>query len=267
MVAQAQDSLPRPRGLLVDLDGVVYIGERPIPGAAEFFARLRERGVPFVLITNNSTQTPAQFVEKLARMGIRVHTEEVLSSAEATGAYLARVARPGARVYLIGEAGLRAALAARGFQEDERRPEVVAVGLDRAFDYRKLTLAIRAVQAGAQLIGANPDVTLPTEEGDAPGSGAFLAAISAATGVQPTIVGKPEPTMLEYGASQLGLLPAEVGVVGDRLDTDILGAKRAGMVAILVLTGVASQADLERSSIQPDLVVDDLPGLGAWLLG
>lgn len=253
------------RGLLIDLDGVVYIGNTPIAGVRDFFARLRRHGLPFRLITNNSTQTPAQFAVKLAGMDISVSEAEVLTSAEATGDYLAQHAPVGARVLLIGEQGLRIALSRRGFRLDERPAQLVVVGLDRTFDFEKLTEAIRAVQAGASLIGTNPDLTLPTEAGDLPGTGTLLAAISAATGVSPTIVGKPEPTMLQLGAGQLGLPPDKVAVIGDRLDTDVRGAKRAGMLSILVLTGVTMSADLDRQREVPDMVVASLDAAGELL--
>lgn len=257
--------LHRLRGLLIDLDGVVYLGDTLIPGAREFFATLCERGMPYLLVTNNSSRTRAQFAGKLSRLGIPVSEEQVLTSAEVTAEYLSRRARAGAGVFIVGEEGLAEAVGRYGFRTDVEPVEYVLVGLDRAFDYRKLALAIRYVRAGAALVGANPDRTLPVEGGVLPGAGSLLAAVEAGAGVRAEVVGKPEPVIFELGARRLGLPAGDVAVVGDRLDTDILGARRAGMRAILVLTGISRRADLADSPVQPDLVVDDLPALARAL--
>jgi 4-nitrophenyl phosphatase len=247
------------RGFLVDLDGVVYRGSEVIPGAPEFFHFLRERQFPHLMITNNSTRTAAQFAERLRGMGVPVQAEEVLTSAEAAAGYLAEQAPAGAAVFVIGEEGLVQAIAARGFEVCTRDDvDYVVVGLDRAFDYPKLTLAMRAIMNGAAFVGTNPDTSLPTEEGPLPGAGALQAAIWTASGLRPLIIGKPEPTMLRVGARRLGLEPHEVAVIGDRLDTDVVGGHRAGMTTVLVLTGIARRADVASASVQPDYVVEDL---------
>ena len=256
-----------PRGLLIDLDGVVYEGDHVLPGAPEFFRFLRERGLPFLLITNNSTLRPAQYVEKLARMDIQVADGEVLGSAEATARYLRQAAEPGARVYVIGEGGLKSAIAEAGFELAESDVAYVVVGLDRELDYRKLTLAVRLVKAGAAFIGPNPDTTLPMHDGIIPGAGSFQALIRAATGVPALVIGKPEPTMFLMGAERLGLPPAEVAMLGDRLDTDIVGAKRAGLQALMVLTGVSREEDVATSPEKPDRIFPDLPAVQAAITG
>ena len=254
------------RGFLIDLDGVVYTGTEVVPGAPDFFELLRERETPFLLITNNSTRRAVQFAAGLGEMGIPVRPEEVLTSAEATAEFLAGSAPPGARAYVIGEQGLRSSLEARGFiLVDDAGADYVVVGLDRGFDYRKLTIAMRAVLGGAQFVGSNPDVSLPMEDGLCPGAGAFQAAISAATGVRPLIIGKPEPTMLSIGLRMLDCAPQEAAIVGDRLDTDIVGGQRAGMVTILVLSGVVSAEVAAGSPIKPDYVLADLAELGKKL--
>jgi 4-nitrophenyl phosphatase len=254
------------RGYLIDLDGVVYTGSEVIPGAPEFFRLLRRRGLPFLLITNNSSRRAEQFAARLADMGIEVEPSEILTSAQATADYLAGEAPRGGRAFVIGEEGLRSCLEAKGFQlVDEPAADYVVVGLDRGFDYRKLTTAIRAVAGGARFIGSNPDVTLPLEDGLVPGAGAFQAAISAATGVKPSIVGKPELPMLQMGARLLGCEPGQAAVVGDRLDTDIAGGQRAGMTTILVLSGIVDAATAAASPIKPDYVLADLAELGERL--
>lgn len=258
--------LERLRAFLIDLDGVVYTGTRVIPGAPEFFQLLRRRQIPFLLITNNSSRRPEQFAARLAAMGISVDPREVLTSSQATAQFLASSAPPGSRVYVIGEEGLRSALAERGFTlADDSAVDYVVVGLDRGFNYGKLTTAIRAVLGGAQLIGSNPDVSLPLEDGISPGAGAFQAAITAATGVQPLIIGKPEPTMLSIGLRQLGVSPAEAAIIGDRLDTDIVGGQRAGLTTILVLSGITTAEEAAAASVQPDYVFRDLADLGERL--
>jgi 4-nitrophenyl phosphatase len=254
------------RGFLIDLDGVVYTGEEVIPGAPEFFRLLRRRAVPFLLITNNSSRRAEQFAARLAGMGIEVEPAEILTSAQATAEHLAGVAPPGSTAFVIGEEGLRSCLEARGFRLiDEASADFVVVGLDRSFDYRKLTTAVRAVAGGARFVGSNPDVTLPMEDGLVPGAGSFQAAISAATGVEPLIVGKPELPMLRLGSRLLGCQPSQVAVVGDRLDTDIAGGLRAGMTTILVLSGIVDAATAEASPIEPDYVLRDLAELGERL--
>lgn len=252
-----------PRGFLVDLDGVVYHGDRVIPGAPPFFRFLRERGIPFLLTTNNSTLLPSQYVEKVARMGIEVAETEVLASADATASYLQQQAPDGARVYVIGESGLKDAIAAAGLTLAETDVQYVVVGLDRELTFQKLTTAVRLLRAGAAFVGPNPDTTLPTDDGIIPGAGSFQALLTAATGVTPLIIGKPEPTMLTIGSQRLGLTPAETAIIGDRLDTDIVGGFRAGLQTILVLTGVSTREEAAAAEVRPDWIFEDLPALQA----
>ncbi len=255
----------RPRGLLVDLDGVVYHGDRVIPDAPPFFRFLRQQAIPFLLTTNNSTLGPHQYVEKLAAMDIGVGEREVLASADATASYLAQQAPAGTRTYVIGEAGLKSSLEAAGFVLADSDVRYVIVGLDRQLTYQKLTQAVRLIRAGAEFVGPNPDTTLPMDDGVIPGAGSFQAAISAATGVRPLIIGKPEPTMLLIGCERLGASPTDTAIIGDRLDTDIIGGQRAGLQTLLVLTGVSSLADVERSDVKPDAIFPDLTALQAAL--
>jgi 4-nitrophenyl phosphatase len=252
-----------PRGFLVDLDGVVYHGDRVIPAAPGFFRFLRQRGIPFLLTTNNSTLGPPEYVAKLARMDIDVAESEVLGSADATASYLKQQAPDGGRAYVIGESGLKSAIEAAGFELTESDVQFVVVGLDRELTFQKLTTAVRLVRAGAAFVGPNPDTTLPTDDGIIPGAGSFQAAITAASGVRPLIVGKPEPTMLLIGCQRIGTSPADTAIIGDRLDTDIVGGHRAGLQTLLVLTGVSTRAEAEQAEVRPDHVFDDLPALQA----
>jgi len=251
----------RVHAFLIDMDGVLYRGEERLPGARRFLRALEEKGVPYVLLTNNATRTPTQFAEKLARMDIDVPPKRILTSAVATARYLARVARPGTRVYAIGMEGLFRALEEQGFVITQQNPEYVVVGLDTAVTYEKLATATLAIRNGAAFIGTNPDRTLPTEKGLVPGAGALLAAVEAATDVAPKVIGKPEAEVYHTALEMLGTPPETTAMLGDRLDTDIAGAKRLNLLTILVLTGVTTREALANSSLQPDWVVENLDAL------
>ncbi|MBC8248398.1 MAG: TIGR01457 family HAD-type hydrolase, partial [Anaerolineales bacterium] len=252
--------LPTPNSinsLIIDLDGVLYRGDEAIVGAREFVALLQREGVPFLLLTNNSTRTPGQYVTKLAKMGIAVEESDVLTSAQATALYMERIAPPGARVYAIGEEGLRAALREK-YTITEEGADFVVVGMDRGLTYEKLRVATLLIRSRARFIATNPDKTLPTEEGLVPGNGAAIAALEAATGVAPIVVGKPEPAIFDLALARMGVGKEGAAVIGDRLETDILGGQRAGLNTILVLSGATSRRELENSTIKPDLVFENV---------
>jgi 4-nitrophenyl phosphatase len=259
------------RGLLIDLDGVVYTGSEPIPGGAGFLVEARRRGVKFLLVTNNSTTSPELVAERLCGMRIEVQPEEILTSAQAAVAYVRARAAPGSRVRVIGEAGLRQAAEEEGFltivEDGETDVEWVLAGLDRAFTYEKLTSATRAILAGARFVATNADALLPVEGGQVvPGAGSIMAAIQTATAVAPIVVGKPEPGLFEHGLRRLGgLAPEHVAMIGDRLDTDVVGGKRAGLRTILVLSGVTTPAEAQAASTAPDAVVPDLAAVASVL--
>jgi 4-nitrophenyl phosphatase len=246
------------KSLIIDLDGVLYRGSKAIAGADEFVAFLQRERIPFLLLTNNSTCTPGQYVTKLAQMGISVKEGDILTSAQATALYLEKIAPPGAKVYPIGEEGLQVALQEKGYTFAERGADFVVVGMDRQLTYEKLKIATLLIRGGAKFIGSNPDKTFPSEEGIIPGNGAILAALEAATGVAPFVVGKPEPAIFDLALARMGVGKEGAAVVGDRLDTDVLGGRRAGLSTILVLSGATSWQELENSSIQPDLVFEDV---------
>lgn len=251
--------------LIIDMDGVLYRGNNAVPGVRGFVGFLRERGIGFVLATNNSTQTPQQYVDKLADMNVDIHADEVLTSAQATAGYLGTLAPPGTRVFVVGQDGLWTALREAGFDLVEDAAEYVVVGMHFAICYERLAQACLQIRAGAQFIGTNPDRTFPSERGIVPGAGALLAFLEAATDVSPTIVGKPEKAMMEQALARLGAGPATTAMLGDRLETDILAGQRAGLLALLVLSGVTDRALLARSEIQPDLVFRDVGHLHtAW---
>lgn len=252
------------QALIADMDGTLWRGEQPLPGLVEFARFLQRRGIGWMVVTNNTVEMPDRYRQRLARFGIQAGREQVLTAAEATAAYLQREWPPGATVFMIGQTGLAEALRAAGFRlaANAARPvDLVVVGGDTGLTYTRLKDAILLVQAGARFIGANPDLLVPTEEGLVPEAGTTLAAIRAATGVAPVIVGKPERLLFEMALTRLGREPGRTVMLGDRLETDILGGQRAGLDAILVTTGVDDEQAVIRTGIQPDLVVSGLAEL------
>jgi 4-nitrophenyl phosphatase len=259
------------RGVLIDLDGVVYTGRDPIPGAAAFLAEARSRGLKFLLVTNNSTTSPELVAERLRGMQIDVEPDEILTSAQTAVAYVRLHAEAGARVRIVGEAGLRKAAEQEGFlivEDGEVASDWVIAGLDRSFTYAKLASATRDILSGARFVATNADALLPIEGGQViPGAGTMIAAIQTATAVEPVVVGKPEPGLFEHGLRRLGgLSPDDAAMIGDRIDTDIVGGRHAGLRTILVLTGVTTAADAALASPPPDAIVTDL-GSVAELFG
>ncbi|MBE7199859.1 MAG: HAD-IIA family hydrolase [Parafilimonas terrae] len=241
------------RGVVADVDGVVYRGESPIPDAVEAFRRWNEAVVPYCFVTNNSTQTAAFFAAKLTRLGVSASPEQVITSSAATAAFL-KAQRPDARTaFVLGSAALRSALTEAGLAITEQRPDVVVVGLDRELTYATLKTATRAVLAGATLIGTNPDPRLPVDDGFDPGAGSVLAAVTTATGTEPLIIGKPQPGMIELALGRLGTPRDSTVMIGDQVATDIVAGQRAGLKSILVTTGVPRD-----HAAAPDLVVDSL---------
>jgi 4-nitrophenyl phosphatase len=258
-----RNTLRQVQNLIIDMDGVLYRGNEAIPGTDSFVRFLRERGIGFVLATNNSTRTPRQYVDKLAAMGVTVHCGEVLTSAQATAGYLAGIAPPGTRLFVVGQEGLWAALSEVGFELVEDEAEYVVVGMDFAICYERLAQATLLIRAGARFVGTNPDRTFPSERGIVPGAGALLAFLEAATDLAPTVIGKPGTTMIEHSLARMGAQPDGTAMLGDRLETDILAGQRAGLVTLLVLSGITDRALLGQSEIQPDLVFRDVGHLHA----
>jgi 4-nitrophenyl phosphatase len=249
------------RHLLIDMDGVLWRGEAPLPGLSDFFAFLQREGIDYTLATNNASRTPDQYADKMAGFGVHVPETSILTSSLVVAAYLADVAPAGVPVYAIGEEGLIEALEDKGFVVTDQDAEYVVVGWDRGLTYQKLTTAVLLIHSGAVFVGTNPDVTYPTERGPAAGNGAILAAIEAATEVEPVVTGKPEPRMYQEALRRMGATPETTAMIGDRIDTDIAGAARAGLTTVLTLSGITTEEDLETSAIKPDLVCDHLADL------
>ncbi len=246
--------------VVCDLDGVVYRGAHPIPGAGDALRALVERGVHVLFATNNSTRTPHQTARRIRELtAFAADPDQVVGSAEAAALHLA-AGRPG--TYVVGEEGIVAALAGRGVPQTDEDAEAVVVGLDRDFTYEKLHKAAAFIRSGAAFVATNTDVTFPDQAGLHPGAGALVAAVEAASGVAPVVAGKPHAPMRRLIVERLR--PGRTVVVGDRPETDLALARAAGWLGVLVLTGVVNDATEVPDAHRPDVVLDsiaDLPRL------
>ena len=252
------------RGFIFDMDGVIYRGDTALPGAAEFLERLHRLYVPFLFLTNNATTPPAKVAARLSRMGITADPAQIITSAEVAAAGIAQ-AVDGRRALVVGEEGLRLAMTDAGFAlvEDHRQADVVVAGLDRTLTYARLRAATLAIFRGAGFFATNLDRNLPTEDGLAPGAGAIVAALETATGVKPVAFGKPEPGMFHYALRRLNAPAKLVAAIGDRIDTDIIGAQAAGVHTIAVLTGVSTAEEMMAMRPRPEWVFPGLRELDA----
>jgi phosphoglycolate/pyridoxal phosphate phosphatase family enzyme len=257
-------------GLVCDLDGVVYLADRAIPGAPEALARLRSAGVRVLFATNNSRLTPASYVDKLTGIGVEASERDVLTSAVVTAEVLAQRGLGGARALVIGGEGVSAALVGAGIEVvpgNARDVDLVVVGWDPGFTYAKLKDAALALQRGATLIATNDDAAYPAPGGERwPGAGSIVAAVATAAGVAPEVMGKPHRPFMERAAARLDGA-RRVAVVGDRPETDLAGAVAMGWPAVLVLSGVTPPEAAGRAEPPPDVVVDDLAALARLVLG
>ncbi|MFQ5998011.1 MAG: HAD-IIA family hydrolase [Candidatus Bathyarchaeia archaeon] len=235
------------KGIVLDLDGCIYLGDAPIPGALEAVRKLRTRGKKLLFLTNNATKTPAQYVKKLRSMGVTVHLEEILTSATATAQYISRKFGP-STVYAIGERALFEALHDAGHktvkERNSKKAGFVVVGLDFGFTYQKIAASLRAIAAGAKFLATNTDRNLPVENGFEPGAGALVSAISTAAGVEPIVIGKPSRYILEIAMEKLGTPIEKTVIVGDRPETDIEAGNSIGAFTVLVLSGSTKEEDL-----------------------
>ena len=248
-----------------DMDGVLYRVDTPIPGAIQFLQLLQDEGTPFLLLTNNSTLTTEMYVSKLDKMGIAIESEDILTSSLATADYLRSHVPAGTRVYVVGEAGILQAVRDAGCIVTDEDPEYVVVGFDRQVTYEKLAIASLAIRNGATYIATNPDVTLPSEKGLLRGGGAMLAAITTATDVSPLVIGKPQREMFDQAVDRLGTTRSQTAMVGDRMETDIVGAENAGLLTILLLSGATTAEDIVAQDSPADFVFRDIAVLlEAW---
>ena len=245
-------------GVISDMDGVIYRGTGLIPGAQQFIDRLRASGAGLVFLTNNSEQTPLDLVRKLAGLDIHGLTEaNFITSAMATAQFLA-TQKPNGTAYVVGGGALSAALYDVGYSITDVAADYVVVGKTASFGFQMLRKAAELIGAGAKFIGTNPDMVDPVEGGTEPAAGALLASIEAATGMRPYIVGKPNSLMMIYARRMLGVPAEDCVMIGDRMDTDIVGGLEAGMQTCLVLSGVSTRDSITRFPYRPTFLYDSV---------
>ena len=250
--------------ILLDGDGVLWKSETPIPGITEFFKFLDEKKINWALITNNNTRTAQDYVEKLQKFGVNADDSVVFTSSTATAQYLIDRFGKGAPLHVVGMDGLITTLLEAGFVlsfgESAPRHQVVAVvaGMDRQINHEKIKVAMRLIMGGAEFVATNTDGSFPTPEGINPGTGMVIGALRATSDVEPTVIGKPQKAIFETALARFNEKPENALMVGDRLETDILGAARVGIKTVAVLTGVTSREEISRSEIKPDIIFEDI---------
>ena len=251
------------KALILDMDGVIWKGDAPIGDLPATFKRIRERGLKFVFATNNGTKTPEDYQQKLADLGVDVEAGQVITSALGIAFLLAQKYPRGTKIFMIGEDGIRVALEEKGFDvlsvEHATEAQAVVMGIDRGISFQKVVEATLLVRAGIPFYTTNTDRTFPTPRGEIPGSGSWLSVITSATGVQPTVAGKPFPYLMELALERLGTSKEETLVVGDRLETDIAAGQAVGCPTAFVLSGVSTRE--EAKDWNPNIIADSLTQL------
>ncbi len=249
------------KAFICDMDGVIYHGNKLLPGVVEFVDWLKKEEKHFLFLTNSSERAPRELQEKLARLGLEVDKKHFYTSALATAAFIAKQA-PGGTAYVIGETGLINALYEAGITMNDVNPDYVIVGESRNYTYENILRAVKFVQQGAKLIGTNPDLTGPTEQGIVPATGALISPIEQATGNTAYFVGKPNPLMMRTALKKLGFQREDTVIVGDRMDTDIVAGLESEIATVLVLSGVTTREEVKSFAYCPDLIIDgvgDIP--------
>ncbi len=248
------------RGFLIDMDGVIYRGSELISGAQVFVNHLRRKDVPFLFLTNNSQRTRRDVATKLRRMGIQAEERHVFTCAMATARFLAQQ-KPNGTAFVIGEGGLLHALHTNGYAIVDHDPDYVVVGEGRALNFEMFETAVRMIQKGAKLVATNLDPNCPTQQGMRPGCGAIVALLETATGRKAFSVGKPSPVMMRAARKELGLSADETIMIGDTMETDILGGVQMGYRTVLVLSGSTRKEDIDNYAYRPDTIVDSVADL------
>ncbi|MFE6234555.1 HAD-IIA family hydrolase [Cellulosimicrobium sp. NPDC057862] len=245
---------------LTDMDGVLVHEGHAIPGAPEFVRALRDKGRPFLILTNNSIFTARDLRARLATSGIDVPEESIWTSALATAQFLSDQI-PNGSAYAVGEAGLTTALYEAGYTLTESDPDYVVLGETRTYSFEAITKAIRLILGGSRFICTNPDTTGPSQEGPLPATGAVAAMITAATGREPYFVGKPNPMMFRSALNRIDAHSEKTAMIGDRMDTDVVAGIEAGLYTYLVMTGSTKMSDVDRFPFRPSKVVDSVADL------
>jgi 4-nitrophenyl phosphatase len=252
---------PTIKALILDMDGVLWRDEQSIGDLPSIFAEIARRNLKVTLATNNATLSVEQYLNKLARFGVLLKPEQIVNSSLAAAHYLSKRFPAKGNVYIVGEQGLFSTLQQHGFHHSQENVLAVIGSLDRQLTYEKIREASVIIRSGVPFIGTNPDRTFPTPKGLIPGAGTILAAIEAATSVQPVIVGKPSPEMYIVAIDRMDASPEETLVVGDRLETDIIGAQQLGCLTALVLSGVTGPEAARAWNPPPSYIVEDLATL------
>ena len=252
--------------LFLDGDGVLWHADTPAPRLVEFFEIVSSCGISWALLSNNASLSNDDFVAKFTRFGVEAADHNIINSTSVTIMYLKETYSNGSPIYVVGQKSLRDTISGAGFEvvddyAEDTRTVAVVVGIDRDFNYRKLSASSRLVRAGAEFIATNTDSTYPTERGLEPGAGSIVSAIATASGRSPQVMGKPQPAIFNFALNQLGAERDSTWMVGDRLETDILGAHVSGLKSVLVLSGVTTKDDVSESDILPDLILDDIGAL------
>ena len=245
------------KNVIIDMDGVLVSGRQLIPGAREFIARVEEREMPFLVLTNNSIYTPRDLAHRLRTLGLEIRHKHIFTSAMATANFVDSQ-HPKGKAFIIGESGLTDALYSVGYVITDIEPDYVILGETLSYDMVTITKAVQLVSAGSRFIATNPDPIGPTETGLAPATGALAALIEIATNVSPMFVGKPNPFMMRAALNYLGAHSEETVMIGDRMDTDIIAGVESGLETILVLTGVTQRDQVKRFPYQPSQIVQSL---------
>ena len=260
MEGEISQSLDGIKAVFLDLDGTIYLGDSLIDGALDFLRRLEERGIKRYFLSNNSSKSVEQYVEKLRDLGIDADKDEVLLSTHDLISWLSK--KEVTSTFLVGTEGMRSMLEEQGIETSSEQPEFVVLGYDTEISYEKLATASIHLHEGVQLVASHPDMVCPSPRGGLPDTGAYMSLFKATTGVGPVhVCGKPNKGMILHKVEDLGLKPSECCMVGDRLYTDIEMADRAGVYGILVLSGEASVDDVEEGELRPSLVVDSVAEL------
>lgn len=249
------------KALILDMDGVIWRNNQPIGDLSGIFNKLVDKNIKYCFATNNSSRTVDSYQKKLHDFGIPISREQIFTSAKATAELLASRYPQGGNVFVVGMPGLVETLEEYGFSESSQDPLAVVAGIDYTLSYEKLQTATLLIRSGTPFFGTNPDKTFPTPEGQIPGAGAIIAAITTATGTEPVIVGKPQPIMFLNALNYLGEVPQEVIVVGDRLETDIAGGQAAGCKTAVTLSGVSTPEQANNWSPAVDYIEKDLSSL------
>ena len=245
---------------LTDMDGVLVHEGHPIPGAAQLIAKWTAAGTPFLVLTNNSIYTPRDLSARLKLAGLEIPEDRIWTSALATASFL-NSQKPNGSAYVIGETGMTQALHDIGYVQTDQNPDYVVLGETRNFNFDNLTKAIRLIGAGARFIVTNPDATGPSNEGPLPAAGSVAALITKATGMKPYIVGKPNPMMFRSAMRKIGAHSESTGMIGDRMDTDVVAGIEAGLHTVLVLTGIADDAEIAKYPFRPTEILNSVADL------